>query len=235
MPTLTLYLSCSDSNAIRARLAAWAPLTVIFQSSKAFWRGAAAWAAVLQLPGACTSSRPAHELVSGIIFRIVSTVSAPVEGAALLGGVGVAAALVAGAADDGGAGAEAGASVAAGACEFAAEEVVTTGAAGDPGLTTVGVDVEPSGMVTVNIMYMMRSTTHGRGEQGATPSRATTTLFVASLKNGAARDVPARSRTVERVLIEGIAFVRLLSYPLWTLIGMVGLDIGMWLESRECY
>lgn len=56
--------------------------------------------------------------------------------------------------------------------------------------------------------YMMWSATHGRGEQGATPSRATTS-FVTPEKNGAAREVPARSRTVERLLIDGIALVKL--------------------------
>lgn len=63
-------------------------------------------------------------------------------------------------------------------------------------------------MVTVSMTYMMRLATHGRGEHGATPSRATT-LFVTPVRNGAARDVPARSRTVERFLIEGIALVEL--------------------------
>lgn len=77
----------------------------------------------------------------------MSAVSDPVEGATLLVEVGVAAELVAGAAEDAGASAELGVSVAAGvnvvACELATEEAVATGATGDSELTAVGDDVEP--------------------------------------------------------------------------------------------
>lgn len=81
-----------------------------------------------------------------MIFSMVSAVSDPVEGATLLAGVGVAAALVAGAADDAGTRAELGALVAAGIevadWELATEEAVTTGATGTSELA-VGADVEP--------------------------------------------------------------------------------------------
>lgn len=150
---------------MRARLAAWAPFDVMPYVLKAFARGAAAWAAVLQLP--FCGSRLSQDLESGMIFKIVSAVSDPDDGATLFAGVGDAARLGAAAGGE----AELGTGTEA---ELDATVAVTVAVGADRafvGCTLSGADVtgaaedaEGGVPVIVVITYKIWLAVHGNGE-----------------------------------------------------------------------